>query len=428
MAVEYVDRPPRIQPELPFGEVPIPNPPEQTKSVDQGILNMLMPFITIVGFVFVSGTGNILFIIPMGLAMLLSVGTTIAGSGSERKAYAAKAKAYAELLAELRQEMTRSQTVQRLFYQHNYPDIASVMEIAARTEQSRFGSRLWERRPSDPDFGFVRLGLGNRPSTVIYKVNQSGGSGDSLLLKDAQQLSIDSQTLAGAAISIPLRPIGSNGPEGPTLPARHSLGIFGKNPTNIADFARAMLTHFTAFHSALDTRLYVVGLPQNKAGWQWAEWLPHATERTVGDDSDSGQAREYDQLCFSPEKARVQEFWKRIKRELDSRQVRMRDTSDASSGGRVDVSLPFILVVVDLLGDIPPGSPLKDVAAEAVVATITQNGPALGAAIIFLSKEPAKIPSECVAMIEVAKKDVVIVAGGDGSIGDAANGLASSTI
>src|SRR5881392_2945521 len=37
-----------------------------------------------------------------------------------------------------------------------------------------------------------------------------------------------------------------------------------------------------------------------------------------------------------------------------------------------------------------------------MVATINQSGPALGAAIIFLAKDPARIPSECVAMVEVA--------------------------
>jgi S-DNA-T family DNA segregation ATPase FtsK/SpoIIIE len=313
MAVEYVDRPPRIQPDLPVGEVPIPNPPEAAKAGETGMMAIIMPIITIVGFLFVSGSGNVLFIIPMGLAMLMSVGATIFGARGERKVFAAKQKAYAELLAELRQEMTRSHNVQRLFYQHNFPDIPSVIDIAARTEISRFGSRLWERRPADADFGFVRLGLGNRPSTVAYKVSSTGtGDADSPLQKDAQQLMLDSQVLEGAAITIPLRPIvrpGGADAEEAAGAARHAIGIFGKNPTNIADFVRGMLTHFTAFHSALDTRLYVVGLPQNRTGWQWAEWLPHATERGVTEDSDSNQAKHYDQLCFSPDKAEVSEFW-----------------------------------------------------------------------------------------------------------------------
>jgi S-DNA-T family DNA segregation ATPase FtsK/SpoIIIE len=410
MAVEYIDRPPRIQPELPVGEVQIPNPPAEDKNSNQALMTLLLPVVTIVGFVFASGGGNVLLIIPMGLAMVLSIGASLYSAHQQEQVFAAKKKAYTEMLSQMRQDMVRSHNTQRQFYLHNYPDINTILDIAARTERSRFGSRLWERRASDSDFGALRLGIGSRPSTVVYKVGQGGASDDSPLLKDAQQLSIDSQTLTDAPITIPLRPVaekreqaegGSPNPTASAVPARHSIGMFGKNPTNIADFARAALTHFTAFHSALDTRLYVIGLPENRPNWQWAEWLPHCTTRGVGDDDadSAGQPKEYDQLCFSNDKQKVSEFWKRIKRELDSRQVRMRD---AGQDGHVDVSLPFVLVVVDLLGEVPPFSPLKEVAAEAVVATINQAGPVLGAGIIFLSKDPARIPSDCVAMVEVA--------------------------
>src|SRR3989337_1315944 len=50
----------------------------------------------------------------------------------------------------------------------------------------------------------------------------------------------------------------------------------------------------------------------------------------------------------------------------------------------------------------PADSPIEEVASEAVVGLINQEGPTLGAAIIFLANEPSKIPSECQAMVEVA--------------------------
>ena len=49
MALEYIDRPPRIQPELPVKEVEIPNPPEQNKSPGQGLMSSILPLITMVG-------------------------------------------------------------------------------------------------------------------------------------------------------------------------------------------------------------------------------------------------------------------------------------------------------------------------------------------------------------------------------------------
>ncbi|MBI4630818.1 MAG: hypothetical protein HY740_03720, partial [Chloroflexi bacterium] len=66
MAIEYIDRPPRIQPELPVAEVDIPEPPGQQQGGEQSVITLIVPLVTIVGFVFVSGSGNILFIIPIG--------------------------------------------------------------------------------------------------------------------------------------------------------------------------------------------------------------------------------------------------------------------------------------------------------------------------------------------------------------------------
>ena len=151
--------------------------------------------------------------------------------------------------------------------------------------------------------------------------------------------------------------------------------------------------------------MYVVGVPETKPNWQWAEWLPHCTVRGVGDDEadSAGQAKEFDQLCFSNDKMKVSEFWKRIKRELDSRQVRMRDTKASASGGKADVSLPFVLVVVDLLGEVPPNSPLKEVSAEAVVATIDQAA-RRWARPSFSWPKIRRSSSECVAMVEGGRR------------------------
>jgi S-DNA-T family DNA segregation ATPase FtsK/SpoIIIE len=416
MAVEYIDRPPRIQPELPIGEVEIPQPPDEQDRGDQGIISMLLPLVTILGFVLVSGTGNVLFIIPIGLAMVLSVGAAVYTSRRGRKELAEKKVAYARLLAEMRQEMSRSHGVQRIFYTHNYPDVQTLTEIASRKETSRFGSRLWERRPDDSDFGAIRLGMGSRPSSVVYRLSQSSSPLDETpLWKDAKKLADDSQVLTDVPITVPLRPFsrenepetspdGENGSPRANVIARHSVGIFGKNPSNTADTARAALAHFVTFQSALDSRLYVIGHPHAHANWQWAEWLPHCNVRGIGEDDslEADKNRKLDQLCFSSEKDEVSSFWKRIKRELDQRQLRLREMDEDDKKGGGDITLPLLLVVVDLLGEMPANSPIEEVASEAVVGMINQEGPALGAAIIFLTNESSKIPSDCQAMVEVA--------------------------
>jgi len=421
MPLEYIDRPPRMQPELPSGAVKIPKPPEKAGATLQTLISLILPLITVLGFVFASGSGNMAMVIAMGLAMGASVVFGVISLRAERKDAAEKEHAYQMRLAEMRQEMLRSHNTQRMFFHYNYPDVPSLIEIAARKETSRFGSRIWERRPSDPDFGIVRLGIGSRRSTVVYKVEGAEESVDpSPLFKDALRLAADSEILNDVPITIPLRPVSRDetdddedrGPRDSDMeemlsglyePPRHSLGIFGKSPTQTADFARAVLAHFCTFHSSQDSRLYVIGHPASSSSWEWAEWLPHCIVRGFGDDDDSGKPRPSAQLCFSAKPADVRGFWKRIKVELDQRQVRLNETKDREDGkGSAEITLPFLLIVVDLLGEAPANTPLKDVASEDVIATLNRDGPTLGAAVLFLVDEPSKVPSDCQAMVEVA--------------------------
>ncbi|MCL4505430.1 MAG: FtsK/SpoIIIE domain-containing protein [Chloroflexi bacterium] len=360
----------------------------------------LVPVISVLGFLFASGTGNIALVLPMGLAVVASIGAAFYQRAKDKQDQAAKEKAYSEMLLQMRQDMTRSHTTQRIFYQYNYPDVDTLIAIAARKDNSRFGPRLWERRPTDMDFGAIRLGSGSRPSTVIYKVGEASDPNERPIMKDARRLAEDSRILTDAAITIPLRPFTRPGETEAAIQARHAMGIYGRNTTNVTDFAHAVLANFAAFQSPQDARMFVIGNPQSHTSWEWAEWLPHCFSRSIGDD-ETGKPKEYEQLCFAAEKDKVSAFWKRIKKELDQRQIRLRDTRDDDKK-TTDVTLPFLLVVIDTLGEMPANSPLKDVAAEAAVATILKSGPTLGAAVIFLANEPGQVPSDCLAMTEVA--------------------------
>ena len=155
----------------------------------------------------------------------------------------------------------------------------------------------------------------------------------------------------------------------------------------------------------------MVGYPHAKDSWRWAEWLPHCNPRNIGidDTQDSSRSDQLDQLCFSSDKQEVAEFWNRLKRDLDQRQLQLDESDEDDRKEGSGVSLPLNLVVVDLLGQMPDDSPLADVASETLVATINQAGPQLGGAIIFLANEPSKIPSDCQVMIEVAAVGAKVV-------------------
>src|SRR5690606_5804968 len=156
-----INRPPRIQPDLPQSDNEIPPPPETDKGGQQ-LIQLFLPLITIIAYVLVSATGqgrNIALIIPIGLSVIASSGLGFWTYHKNQRETQRKREAYETRLAELRREMENAHDQQRTFYYYNYPNIETVKAIAANREtgskDNRTGTRLWERRTSDPDFGAV---------------------------------------------------------------------------------------------------------------------------------------------------------------------------------------------------------------------------------------------------------------------------------
>ena len=400
-----IDRPPRIQPLLPEGEIKIPSPPNKDKNRSQYILQMLLPGVTIVGYLLISFTGqgrNLLMVIPMGLAV---VGSTLLSyyifRREQREAYELE-KGYEQTLLQFRQEMSISHEMQRLFYFHNYPEVELLERIAKKDqkEETRIGPRLWERRPTDIDFGSFRMGVGDRESTVVYTVQDTDNNQDPQL-SEALRLAKESLVLKNVPISLSLRKQNHTSKleqQKHMLPI-HAIGIAGGR-TSVTGYVSAILAEITVMHAPTDCHLYIIGLPSTENDWNWTKWLPHSnTEYGLF----SG-----DRNCFQPplsteERNRIDRqprmspdlFWKIILRELDNRETRLADSRDN------DVTIPFIVVVVDNIKSETSiqESWLNNVEKQATVSKILAHGVTLGAAIFFLEPDSAKIPSGCRAVI-----------------------------
>ncbi len=57
-SIQMIDRPPRIQPELPFNRFEIPTPPENPQDGVSKLIQVAMPMTMIVGYVFVTMFGG----------------------------------------------------------------------------------------------------------------------------------------------------------------------------------------------------------------------------------------------------------------------------------------------------------------------------------------------------------------------------------
>jgi S-DNA-T family DNA segregation ATPase FtsK/SpoIIIE len=274
----YIDRPPRIQPELPFDEIEIPSPPEKPEAGYTQLIQVGLPLITIIGYVMVATVGgggrSPMLLIPMALSVVASVGFSIYTFRQEQQKLAEMALAYTERLVELNKEMHNYQDMQRRFYRYNYPDRLTTFRIVenARREVEktdrtlRSESRLWERRVSDEDFGVIRLGMGTLPSTVLYKLGEVENFDDPQV-REAMKLEEDSKYVSDIPVIITMR---DNEPEketklkmtrkkrkGPAralhLPMRWGLPVSGMLSTSSFDPRWPIIWCFTDRWTAVST-------------------------------------------------------------------------------------------------------------------------------------------------------------------------------
>ena len=170
---KYIDRPPRVEPQIPAGTFNIPNPPDNEQNFGQLLQQAFLPMIMILGYILASVFGqsrNMLMMIPMMLSVIATVALAIYTNVQERKQREAAEAAYKRRISELRRKMESEHEQQRIYYFYNHPDPEKTLGMAAdldresniREEEVRSGTRLWERRPKDHDFMYLRLGISTR--------------------------------------------------------------------------------------------------------------------------------------------------------------------------------------------------------------------------------------------------------------------------
>ncbi|MGB1250293.1 MAG: FtsK/SpoIIIE domain-containing protein, partial [Candidatus Promineifilaceae bacterium] len=406
----YIDRPPRIQPELPEGEFAIPAPPTQTYR-EQPLLQLILPAIAVVGYIiflmFSSGSGtgrSPLLVIPMLIIAVASTAVSFMVNRRSKREHEAQQQLYQERLREIRRTIAQQHDLQRQFYYHNHPNPTQVLKIAQTTHRHARASannknsytvqpRLWERRPNDADFGTLRLGIGARDSSVVYKLSD-GASLDDPLYLEASRLLDESRIVSDVPITVSLRSPAAD-PHEPKRAndTRHAIGVTGRNVQWVYRFAWSAISNFATLHSPNDTRLMILGTGEAQNQWQWAAELPHSEPNNdlpicFEDSAD---------MKLEKEASQVHRFLKELRQVLDKR----RNLLAENDSDPATVRHPFLLLVVDLLSSPVVGSRLRELESDPAISTLMEEGEALGAAIMFLVSVPSKVPSGCLAQVEI---------------------------
>ncbi|MDK9500645.1 type VII secretion protein EccCa [Streptomyces katrae] len=283
MSQIVVKRPPRsLPPEVPSDELRLEAPPELPRGQQEGMLMQLLPMLGMgssVVFFFMPGSAPFMRI--MGVLMLAStVGMVIAQLVRHRRGtqgqMADVRRDYLKYLAQTRRQVRRTARAQRDAQLYLHPAPEQLWSVVAE------GSRLWERRVGDADFGQARLGLGaQRLATALVAPDTAPVDELEPLAAGAMQrfLKVHS-SLDGLPVAVSIR-------------AFYHVTVSGE-AESARGAARAMVAQLATLHSPEDLVVAVVAAPGAVPSWDWVKWLPHTqvpgqvdgagTKRLFGDD------------------------------------------------------------------------------------------------------------------------------------------------
>ncbi|WP_434597302.1 type VII secretion protein EccCa [Streptomyces sp. A5-4] len=275
MSQIVVKRPPRALPtEVPDDQVQLQPPPELPRGQQEGALMQLLPMLGMGGsVVFFFMTPNPIMRI-MGMIMIAStVAMAIAMLVRHRRGtqgqLADMRRDYLKYLTQTRRTVLRTAHLQRdaQFYLHPSPE--QLWALVAE------GSRVWERRIGDADFGQVRIGLGSQQLATPLVAPETAPVDDlePLTAGAMQQFLSAHGTLDGLPMAVSLR-------------AFYHLTISG-DVQSVRSTARAMIGSLTSLHSPEDLVVAIATGPDAAPHWEWAKWLPHVQAPGEGDGAGS---------------------------------------------------------------------------------------------------------------------------------------------
>lgn len=269
MATEGFVRRPRIAPpRAPGGEVALTAPPELPRPVPPSLLVRLMPLVMVVAVVgmlamMVMMGRNLLanpFMMMFPMMMLMSMVGMMAGvrgSGGPKRAgeLNEERKDYFRYLDQIRREVRKTGLSQLESLLWSHPDPADLQALVGTR-------RMWERRPNDPDFGHVRVGVGSHRLATRLGRPETGP------LEDLEPVA----TVALRRF-VRTHSVVHQLPTAISLRSFPAINIEG-DPAAARMVVRSVVMEFATFHGPDHAAIAIVCADPDGPAWAWAKWLP----------------------------------------------------------------------------------------------------------------------------------------------------------
>jgi S-DNA-T family DNA segregation ATPase FtsK/SpoIIIE len=265
--------------------------------------------------------------LPISLIMMVcAAGAMLLGNGmrrgGERKQKLKGARRdYLRYLSQTRRKVRGAVRDQQRSLAWRHPSPQTLWSAVGTT-------RMWERRPSDPDFAEARLAIGEQ---------RLGLRLSPMSTKPVEDL----EPLTAHALRSFIRAYATV-PEQPTAVYLRSWArlLIRGDEEPIRAMIRAMIAQLVVFHCPDDLWVALCIAPERRAAWEWAKWLPH--NLNPHDDDGAGPVRMIARDFPELEGMLGAEFWERPPYDPEAQT------------GREE---PYTLIVVDG-ATIPAGHPL----------------------------------------------------------------------
>jgi len=306
--------------------------------------------------------------IPMALMALgfplANFFSTLSQKKKYKKAMAQREENYKNALLAVEKEIVDTVAVQRETMEREFPNAEQTQRIGLGRGQS---PRLWWRRPGDPDFLMLRVGLGDSsPSFEIELPN------------------INQENEPLAKLPVELKEKFITVPHIPTLVDLKRVGSLVINsPDRVLTlrFARRVVVDLCVHQSPNDLSLFLVSdLPRAGETWEWMRWFPHT-------GSFDG---EYSGRNLLMDSDRINAFLDNLKQIMTDRSAANRNQSEPN----LAAMMPAIVVFMDDKGTIRQHPDVSRLAGE---------GYLYGIYLVFISS--GGVPRTTRSRVEISSQD-----------------------
>ncbi|MEE2854540.1 MAG: type VII secretion protein EccCb [Actinomycetota bacterium] len=240
-------------------------PPDLPSPTAPGTLARLLPVaLSLVGLgamaaMFTAGTGAARSPVFLAFPATMLVSTVVTGLAGRARRQGGSVDAdrdrYLSYLSELDRSVSEIAVAQYRSSIGRHPDPDTLWTLIG-------GSRMWERRPTDTDFGLVRVGMGTQPLArrLVAPRLPSEELRDPVTATALERfLHVRSTVRAPVAIG---------------LHAGTRVTIDGDRD-EVRGLLRAILCQIAVLHAPDQMLIVAVVDDENRGHWDWLKWLPH---------------------------------------------------------------------------------------------------------------------------------------------------------